>query len=113
VAAIASAAMRNSQALPSERRTASSSRGSTCGRITRRMSSQLEALSVCALMICSTGSSRTRCCRSRMMNGVMPMTISTTLETSPSPNTMNRIGSAAMGGIIASAATKGARLARR
>ena len=113
MAAIASAAIRNSQALPSERRTASSNRGSTWGRITRSMSCQLELLSVCALMICSTGSSRTRCCRSRIMNGVMPKTISTILETSPSPNTMNRIGSTAMGGIIDSAATNGARLARR
>ena len=46
------------------------------------------------------------------MNGVMPKTISTTLETSPSPNTMNRIGSSAIGGIIDSAATNGERFAR-
>ena len=42
------------------------------------------------------------------MNGATPMTISTIFESSPRPNTMNRIGSIAIGGIIEMTATKGA-----
>ena len=47
-----------------------------------------------------------------MMTGAMPNTISTTLETSPSPNTMNRIGRIAIGGTSDKPATNGANPAR-
>lgn len=40
------------------------------------------------------------------MKGVMPMTISTTFEVSPSPKTMNRIGRSASGGTMEITATK-------
>ena len=45
--------MRNRNAGPSERRTASISRGITCGSTTRIATCQVEAPSVCALTICS------------------------------------------------------------
>ena len=41
------------------------------------------------------------------MKGAMPITISTIFAVSPSPNTMNRIGSTASGGIIDRTAMKG------
>ena len=45
--------------------------------------------------------------RSRTMQGATPNTISTTFESSPSPNTMNRIGRIAIGGIIERTAMSG------
>jgi hypothetical protein len=41
------------------------------------------------------------------MKGAIPMMISTTLEASPSPNAVNRIGKSAKGGIIDSTAMEG------
>ena len=104
---MASAAIRKSQAAPSDRRTASTSLGNTWGATIRTTICQVFASSVCALTICSLGSSRTRCSRSRMMNGAVPKTISTTLASSPRPNVMNSIGKTAMGGIIETTRTSG------
>lgn len=67
---------------------------------------KVDAPSVCAFTICSCGMSSTLCDRSRVMKGVMPMTISTTFEVSPSPKTMNRIGRSASGGTMEITATK-------
>ncbi len=41
----------------------------------------------------------------------MPNTISTTLDNSPKPNTMNKIGNTAIGGIIDNTPINGARVA--
>ena len=65
------------------------------------------APSVCALINCSVGISATLNARSRVMKGAIPMMISTTLEASPSPNAVNRIGKSAKGGIIDSTAMEG------
>ena len=46
------------------------------------------------------------------MIGATPMTISVILEVSPSPSTMNRIGSSASGGTIETTAKNGASSAR-
>ena len=43
---------------------------------------------------------------SRIRHGATPMMISITFDSSPSPNTMNRIGSTAIGGIIETTATR-------
>ena len=103
---MASEAIRNSQAAPSDKRTPSKSRGNTCGSTTRVAICQLEASSVCAFTNCSRGNSRTRCSMSRINSGAVPSTMSATLASSPTPKTMNRIGRMANGGIIDSARTK-------
>ena len=103
---MASAAIRNSQAGPSASRSASISRGITCGSTTLSASCQLEAPSVSALTICSRGSSPTRAARSRVITGAMPTAISVTLAVSPRPSAMNRIGSRASGGTIDTAPRK-------
>ncbi|MNQ92368.1 hypothetical protein D3C85_1077930 [compost metagenome] len=107
--AIASAAIRNSQAEPSTRRREISRRGSSCGRITRRIRVQVVAPRVCALISNSWGISRARCSRSRARIGVMPITISITLDSSPRPKTMNRIGRMASGGTIDNTVSSGDR----
>ena len=84
----------------------------TCGSATRIAMTQLDAPKVCALTISSCGTSSTRWLRSRMMNGRVPTTISTTLDNSPSPKIMKRIGSSANGGIIDRTATNCARKLR-
>ncbi|MCY1541582.1 hypothetical protein D9M68_772830 [compost metagenome] len=104
---MASAAIRNNQAEPSIRRREISRRGSSCGSTTRRIRVQVLAPRVCALISSSCGISRARCSRSRAMHGVMPMTISITLDSSPRPKTINRIGSTASGGIIDSTVSSG------
>jgi hypothetical protein len=101
-----------SQAGPSDRRTASARRGSICGSTTLTTICQVEAPSVCALMTCSRGISPTRSARSRTRNGAMPITIRTTLDSSPKPKTMNSTGRIAMGGTMDSTATTGESPAR-
>ena len=112
MAAIASAAMRNSQAAPRDSRTASRSRGRICGSTTRSTICHVLPPRVWALTISSRGSSRVRCCRSRTMNGAMPKTMSTTFDTSSRPKTTNRTGRIAIGGISDSPSTNGERPAR-
>ena len=77
-----------------------------CGSTTRIATCQVDAPSVCALMSCSRGIAATSSERSRIRVGVTPIMISITFDNSPRPNTMNRIGSTAIGGIIDSTATK-------
>ena len=88
------------------------SRGHSCGSTTRRMSCQVDAPRVCALMICSRGNSATRNARSRATQGAMPMTMSAIFEVSSRPSMMNRIGSTASGGIIATVLSNGDNNAR-
>ena len=106
---MASAEIRNTQAGPSENRTLSISRGMAWGRATCRATSQVEAPSVWALTICSSGMAATCEARSRTMKGVMPTKISTILAVSPRPKTMNNMGRTAMGGITDMVATRGPR----
>ena len=109
---MASAAMRNSHAEPIDSRSESMSRGQSCGSTTRRISCQVEAPSVCALMICSFGNSPTRSARSRAMHGAMPITMSAIFAVSSSPSTMNSTGRIASGGIIAMVPSSGESSAR-
>ena len=77
-----------------------------CGSTTRIATCQVDAPSVCALIICSRGRLCTSIDRSRIRQGATPMMISITFDNSPSPNTMNRIGKTAIGGIIEITATR-------
>ena len=110
---MASAAIRNSQAEPIDSRNESISRGHSCGSTTRRINCHVDAPSVCALMICSFGSSPTRNARSRAMQGAMPMTMSAIFAVSSRPSTMNSTGRIASGGIIATVLSSGDSNARR
>lgn len=105
--AIASAAIRNNHAEPSISRSEISRRGSNCGNTTRSIRVQVDAPRVCAFTSSSTGISRARCSRSRARHGLTPMTMSITLDNSPRPNTMNRIGRIASGGTIDSTVSNG------
>jgi hypothetical protein len=81
------------------------SRGMICGSTTRIATCQVDAPNVCALINCSRGRFCTSIDMSRIRQGATPMMISITFDNSPSPNTMNRIGSTAIGGIIETTAT--------
>ena len=70
---------------------------------------QVEAPSVCALIICSRGQFADPQRQVAHMNGAMPNDDQRDLRRSrPGPNTMNRIGSTASGGIIADGADEAA-----
>ncbi len=77
-----------------------------CGSTTRIATCQVEAPSVCALIELLARQARDLQRQDRgSVYGVTPMTISMTFDNSPSPNTMNRIGRTAIGGIIEITAT--------
>ena len=88
------------------------SRGQICGSTTRRMSCQVEAPSVCALMSCSARQLAGAQREVAHDHGRDADDDQRDLRDLASPSTMNRIGSIASGGIIDSAATNGASVAR-